>query len=317
MKKVVVIGGGTGTFAVLKGLKHYPLELTAIVTTFDSGGSTGMLRDEFGTLPSGDIRRCLVALVPENGDSVLRDLFNYRFDSGSSLHGHSFGNLFLHALSEISGSRIGGIRTAVQLLNCKGNVLPVSIDDADLCAELLDGQVIRGETNIDIPKHSGKIPIKRVFLDPQPMIFEEAYSAIVDADLIVIGPGDLYTSIIPNTLVKGFTDSLNESNGKIAYVLNIMTKWGETNDFTASRFAGEMLSYLGKEKLDYIICNSALLDPKLIENYSTHSSYPVPFDGDELEPLVGEVVLNDIVNQTDIIRHDPGKLARVLVSLCM
>jgi uncharacterized cofD-like protein len=183
MKKIVVIGGGSGIFNVLKGLKNYPVEITSIVTAFDNGGSTGILRDEFGTLPQGDIRRSLVALAPESENSTLRDLLNFRFPKESSLKGHSFGNLFLQALTSISVSEVGAIKMAADILNIKHKILPVSTDDATLCAKLSNGKIIKGETNIDIPQHDGSIKIKKIYLEPDANIYSESYKAIVSAIL--------------------------------------------------------------------------------------------------------------------------------------
>lgn len=315
MKKIVVIGGGSGLFNVLKGLKHYPVELTAIVTTFDNGGSTGVLRDEFGILPPGDIRRCLVALAPETGDSTLRDLFNFRFAPDSSLRGHSFGNLFLQALADIAGGEIEAIKKVSNLLNIGGSVLPVSIDDAHVMAELSNGQIIKGETNIDIPKHDGALKIKRVYLEPEATIYREAYLAIVEADLLVIGPGDLYTSIVPNLLVRGFGEALGQSQAKTVYILNIMTKWGETNNFQASNFVESLLSYLGREQLDYLIVNNAEIGSNLIKKYKNEKAELVGVDLTRVKKYIGRVIEADIVSQGDIIRHDAKKLARLIIGL--
>lgn len=315
MKQIVVIGGGSGTFNVLKGLKQYPVSITAIVTTFDNGGSTGILRDEFGMLPSGDIRRCLVALAPDTGDSTLRDLFNFRFKNDSSLHGHSFGNLLLQALTSISGSEIGAIKKASQLLNIKGTVLPVSIDDAHVCAELENGEIIKGETNIDKPKHNGEVRIKRIYLEPHATMYEEAYTAIRQADLIVFGPGDLYTSIVPNVLVKGFTDALSESKAQIAYVVNVMTKWGETNGFTASHFVAELLHYLKKDLIDYVICNNATIPHSVQEKYTLEKAFPVKVDIEALEKKASHIIMEDLLHASDIVRHDSKKLAHALLSI--
>jgi len=264
MKKIVVIGGGSGIFNVLKGLKNYPVSITSIVTTFDNGGSTGILRDEFGSLPSGDIRRSIVALSPDTGDSTIRDLFNFRFPKKSSLKGHSFGNLFLQALATISGSEVSAIKKIADILGIKNKILPISTDSAHLYAKLANGKIIRGEKNIDIPKHDGSIKIKELYLKPGAIIFTEAYEAIINADTVIIGPGDLYTSILPNTLVSGFSEAINKTNAKLVYVLNIMTKWGETNNFKASDFAKTLVSYIKKKKVDYIICNNSPIDKNLI-----------------------------------------------------
>lgn len=317
MKRIVVVGGGTGTFTVLRGLKQYPLELTAVVSTFDSGGSTGILRDEFGMLPSGDMRRCLVALAPDSEDTTLRDLFNYRYETKGTLKDHSFGNLFLLALTAVTGSEVSAIKRAAELLKCKGRVLPVSTDHTKLCAELANGQVIEGETNIDIPKHDGNIHIKRVYLKPRSFIFSEAYEAIKAADLVVIGPGDLYSSIIPNLLAEGFVDAIRERKGKLAYVMNLMTKWGETNRFVASDFAREVLRYLKQDTFDYIVCNSVPIRKQLVREYAAENAHAVKLDQLNIRKMARVVIREDIIQQTDIVRHDSNKLARVLCTMIL
>lgn len=315
MNKVVVVGGGTGTFTLLRGLKQYPLDITAVVSTFDSGGSTGILRDELGTLPLGDTRRCLIALAPDSEDTTLRDLFNYRYAEGGSLSGHSFGNLFLQALSAVTGNDVSAIKKAAELLNCRGKVLPVSTDPSNLCATLANGQTIKGESNIDVPKHDGNIRIQKVYLEPRSYIFAEAYESLISADLIVIGPGDLYTSVIPNFLAEGFVDAIRERRGKLIYVLNVMTKWGETNGFAASDFAREVLAYLEQGKFDHILCNSARLAERLLKKYADEKAYPVELDLPKLQEFAHSVVQEEVIQQTDIVRHDSIKLARVLRGL--
>jgi len=316
MKKVVVIGGGSGIFNVLKGLKNYPVDITSIVTTFDNGGSTGILRDEFGTLPQGDIRRSLIALAPDTGDSILRDMFNFRFPKDSSLHGHSFGNLFLQALTSITGSDVGAIKKASDILNIKHKILPVSTDNCNLRAVLEDETIIKGETNIDIPKHDGEKQIKKLYLEPQATMFREAYDAILEADLVIIGPGDLYSSIIPNVLVSGFTDAIDKTKGKVLYISNIMTKWGETNNFKASDFAKILLSYLHREKIGYILCNNVPIENYLKERYEKEKSFQVIPDTEELAKYAGGIYETDLLLQTeDIIRHDPQKTAQVIMKI--
>ena len=315
MKKIVVVGGGTGTFTVLRGLKQYPLELTAVVSTFDSGGGTGILRDEFGMLPSGDMRRCLVALAPDSEDTTLRDLFNYRYAGKGSLKDQSFGNLFLLALTAVTGSEVSALKRAGELLKCKGKVVPVSTDHCKLCARLENGRIIKGETNIDVPKHDGNIRIQKVFLKPRSFIFTEAYDALKAADLIVIGPGDLYSSIIPNLLAEGFVDAIRERSGKLAYVMSLMTKWGETNDFVASDFSREILQYLQQERFDFIVCNSAPIRADLKKMYAAERAFPVKVDLSRLRQQATTVVREEVIQQTDIVRHDSNKLARVLCGL--
>jgi uncharacterized cofD-like protein len=315
MKNIVVIGGGSGIFNVLKGLKNYPVSITSIVTTFDNGGSTGILRDEFGTLPSGDIRRSLVALSPDTGDSTIRDLFNFRFPKDSSLHGHSFGNLFLQALTSISGSEVSAIKKATDILNIKNKILPISTDNAQLYAKLENGSIIKGETNIDIPKHDGSIKIKELYLEPNAIIYTEAYEAIMNADTIVIGPGDLYTSILPNVLVLGFSEAIKNTKAKIVYILNIMTKWGETNNFKASDFAKTLTSYIKRDKLDYIICNNSPIKQALIEKYKEEKAEPILIDKKELENYADNIIEEDIALQTDIVRHDATKISRIIMRI--
>src|SRR3989338_10208038 len=233
-KKIVVIGGGTGTFTVLSGLKKYPVELTAIVSMADDGGSTGVLRDEFGMLPAGDIRRALVALssYPEK---FLTDLFTYRFRD-SEVDGHNFGNLILVALERVTGSFEHAVAAASRLLDVRGRVLPVTFSDVRLYAELENGEIIKGETNIDIPKHDGRLLIRRVWLQPKGRANPKALNAIMNADMIIIGPGYLFTSIIPNFLVSGIQNALWKSKAKKVYVANLMTKYGETNGFSGADF---------------------------------------------------------------------------------
>ncbi len=315
MKKIVVIGGGSGIFNILKGLKDCPVSITSIVTAFDNGGSTGILRDEFGILPPGDIRRSLVALAPDTGDSTLRDLFSFRFSEESSLRGHSFGNLFLQALTSISGGEINAIKKAEKILNIQHTVLPISIDRAHLCAVLKNGVTIKGETNIDIPKHDGALKIDKLFLEPTATIYYESADAILNADLIVIGPGDLYTSLLPHTLVEGFTEAIQKTNANIAYIMNTTTKWGETNGFTATDFTHTLLSYLKKDSVDYIICNSTPLEERLIEKYKEERATPVTFNRLELQKYARKIIEEDVIIQTDVVRHDAKKISRILMSL--
>ncbi|RJR12613.1 YvcK family protein [Candidatus Parcubacteria bacterium] len=313
-KKVVTIGGGTGSYTVLRGLKEFPLDITAVVSIFDSGGSTGVLRDEFGVLPPGDVRRCLLALSDGRRAEILRQLFNFRFENGGSLKGHSFGNLFLVALTSVYGSDIEGIRKAAQLLNIKGRVLPVSLDKADVHAILEDGTEIVGETNIDIPKHDGNLRIKELRLEPEAKIFEETKMAIEGADIIVIGPGDSYSSVIPNLLVKGMKEALEKSKGKKVFVTNLMSKWGETNGYVASDMAHEVLSYSGMKKFDYVVCNTAQMDPDLVLAYEKEKKYPITCDSN-LSNEAEKVITGDYFSEADIARHDSQKIAKVIAEL--
>ena len=325
IKKVVRIGGGSGGYTLLRGLKAFPLDITAVFTSFDSGGSAGVLRDEFGILPPGDVRRGLLALADEGQAEILRELFNYRFPArgGSSsggqngngtLHGHSFGNLFLAALSAIYGGEIEGIRKASELLNIKGKVLPVSLDKSHVHARLEDGTEIVGETNIDIPKHDGALRIIEVFLEPKARIYEETEKAIREADIVVIGPGDLYSSLIPTLCVEGMQDALRASKAKKVAVCNLMTKWGETHGFACSDMIQELLQYSGLKKFDYVICNTEVMSPKLAEAYEKEKKFPMKCDA-ALEQYAKKIISGDFFSEADIARHDSEKIARIISEL--
>ncbi|MBT3298350.1 YvcK family protein [archaeon] len=309
MRKVVVIGGGTGSYTVLRGLKKYPLQLFSIVNMFDSGGSTGILRDELGVLPPGDVRRCLLALSSDDEKSeILRDLFQFRFEGG--VNNHSLGNLILTASEKNYGNIAEGIKKLSKLLGLEGEVIPVSLENAQLCAKLADGQIIYGESKIDIPE-TERGQISEVYLDPKPTLNEEAKEAMLKADLIVIGPGDLYTSLIPNLLVEGVTETLLETKAKIVYVCNLMTKKGETDGFIASKFLSEIENYVQK-KVDYVICNEANINRNSLEHYRKEGQYPVVFDLAQDE----RAILANLTSIKGLIRHDGKKLARELVRLC-
>jgi len=314
MKKVVTIGGGSGSFVLLNGLKKYNLQISAIVNMFDSGGSTGKLRDEFGILPTGDIRRCLLALSSDNGDKTLRELFSFRFKEDSSFGGHSFGNLFLTALTQITGNEIKAIKKAEKILNVRGKILPVTTNNSNLCAELENGKIIFGETNIDIPKHDGNLKIKRVFLEPEAKAFYEAVDAIKEADLIVTGPGDLYTSIIPNMLVTGISEAISQSKAKKVFVCNLMTKFGETNNFKASDFIKIITRYVGI-KFDFVVCDNTTLDREILERYSEENAERVICDMEEIKKLNVRILIADVAKQSGLLRHDSDKLAEVLIGL--
>ena len=309
--KVVVIGGGTGSFTVLRGLKDKVDGLSAVVSMFDSGGSTGLLRDEFGILPPGDVRRCLIALADEN--DMLRKLFMFRFDEHSSLQGHSFGNLFLTALTELTGGEAEAIRQASKILRIKGSVLPVSLDNCNVYAELENGLTIKGETNIDVPKHDPNLRIVKTWLVPEAKANPEAISAIIQADLVVIGPGDLFSSIIPNLLVKGIPEALKKTKAKKVYVCNLMTKPGESTGFKASDFVSEIKKYGGVP--DAVVCNISKGSPVLLKKYANQNQFPVIVDDKEIEKLNVNLITGDVMSTPDLIRHDSEKLAELLIKL--
>jgi len=313
-KKIVVIGGGTGVFVVLNGLKNYPSELSAIITMADDGGSTGLLREDFGILPPGDVRRALVALS-HSDNKILARLFNYRFREGRGLNGHSFGNLFLAALERITGDFSRAIDEAGKILNIRGGVIPVTLNRTHLVAELENGKIIKGETNIDIPKHNPELKIKKIWLEPAAKINPEAKKAIKEADLVVIGPGDLYTSIIPNLLVRGVKEIIKKSSAKKLYVVNIMTKYGETHGFSASDFVLEIEKYLGKGVLDYVLVNIERSKAKRLTKYKEEKAEFVEFDAKNFKNLPYRVIKAKILRSAGLLRHDFYKLAKTLWSL--
>ena len=312
-KKIVVIGGGTGVFTVLTGLRKYPTELTAVVTMADDGGSTGMLREDFGILPPGDVRRALIALS-KTEDKILAQLFTYRFKEGAGLHGHSFGNLMLTALERIVGDFEGAIVAAGKILGVEGGVVPVTKTFTKLFAELENGQIIRGESNIDIPSHDGRLKIKRVWLEPRAALNSSAEKAILAADLVVLGPGDLYTSVLPNLLIEGMPEALKKTKAKKVYITNLMTKFGETNDFVASDFLKTIEIYLGNKVLDYVVANNQKPAPARLKPYVKEKASFVELDSNNFskKPLLVSAPLG---RTKGFLRHDPERLARVLWGL--
>ncbi|KKW46360.1 MAG: hypothetical protein UY98_C0029G0002 [Candidatus Kaiserbacteria bacterium GW2011_GWA2_58_9] len=314
MKKIVTIGGGTGSYVVLRGLKEFPLDIAAVVSMFDSGGSSGVLRDECGVLPPGDVRRCLLALSEGTRAEILRELFNYRFGNGGSLKGHSFGNLFLVALSSIYGGDIEGIRKASELLDLKGRVLPVSLDKAHLHVILEDDTEVVGEDNIYNPKHDGALRVKRAFLKPGAKLYDETARAIREADVVVICPGSLYASLVPNFLVGGMAEALRESRAKKVAVADLMTQWGQTNGFVASDMMDELLRYSGLSKFDYVICNTAGMDAGLLAAYAKEGKRPIHCD-EKLYSQAWKVITGDFFSEADIARHDSAKVAKVISEL--
>lgn len=309
---IVVIGGGTGTFVTLSGLKKWPwAHLSAIVSMADDGGSTGMLRDQYGVLPPGDIRRALVAL--SESSSILRNLFNYRFSDGD-LRGHSFGNLFLSVLEKVTGSFASAVRETSRILNVAGEVIPVTLDDVRLYARLEDGRVIRGETNIDIPRNSYRARIEKVWLVPEARINPNARRVLQSANLIVIGPGDLYTSLIPNLLVKGIPQAIKQSRAKKIYIANLMTKFSETHGFQGEDFIKELEKYLGKNVLDYVIFNNKKPPKVVLARYRKEKSEFVELPEIRSRDKTKYVFAN-LLDSGKFIRHNPHKLAEVLLSL--
>lgn len=317
-KKIVVMGGGTGTFTVLTGLKHYPVDLSAIVSIADNGGSTGILRDELGVLPPGDTRQCLVALSA--GDDLLRSLFNYRFSEGS-LNGHNFGNLFLSALEKVTGDSLSAVREAHRILNVKGRVIPVAAKATHLFAELEDGEVVEGEHAID-QVEGERAPIARCFLSPTVSANPDAVEAIESADAIIIGPGDLYTSLMPILLVDGIREALARSNGKRMYVLNLVTKHGETDGYSASMYVDVISRALKPGLLDNVLVNTEQPPASILARYEKADESAV-LDNLELDSpriIRARLLSNDIQEpkpgdqlKRSLLRHDPIKLAETIL----
>lgn len=313
MKKIVVIGGGTGVFTVLSGLKKYFNDLTAVVTMADDGGSTGILREEFGILPPGDIRRAMIALS-HSDNKILSQLFNYRFSEGRGLSGHSFGNLMIAALERITGSFQKAVEEAGKILSVQGKVLPVTLKRTTLLAELENGEIVKGEVNIDIPQHDGRLKIKEVWLEPAAAINPLAKKAILEADGIIIGPGDLYTSLISNLLVDGMKQALRQAQGKKIYFVNLMTKFGETTGFRASDFITEIEKYLGKNVLNFAVINKTKPSPMRFRPYANEKAEFVESDLKNFSGKPTPIAAN-LIRKTGFIRHDPEKLAQVVKML--
>jgi uncharacterized cofD-like protein len=312
--KVAVIGGGTGSFHLLSGLKpHRHIWVQSIVTMMDSGGDSGRLRDEFGVLPPGDIRRCLVALSEES--KLLRDLFTYRFD-GEPLTGRSFGNLFFLALAQILDSEEEAIDALARILKIRGEVLPVTFDNSHLCAELEDGSIVVGEGNIDLPQHDISIPIRTAYLEPPASANPKAVAAISGCDYIVLAPGNLYTSTVPNLLVDGIAEAVANANAPLIYVLNLMTVSGETQGYTASRHVQTIAEYAGRVP-DAVIAHGRFAIPRRVaQRYEEEAATPVGVDLDALYDLGVKIVrTSDVMSTTSFVRHDPDRTGGVLLDL--
>jgi uncharacterized cofD-like protein len=303
--RIVVIGGGTGLSTMLRGIKRHTANVTAIVTVADDGGSSGRLRRELGVLPPGDFRNCIVALA--NAEPIMARLFQYRFGPGSGLEGHSFGNLFIVAMSGITGSFEEAIREASRVLAVRGQILPSTLENVTLCAELADANLVQGESNIS----QSTSAIRRVYLEPRhPPAYPEAVLAILEADMIVVGPGSLYTSVLPNLMVDGIRRALMESDALKVYVCNVATQPGETDGFGVREHFQALLSHLPGNPFDCVIVNDNLNQDIPSE---WHVSAVTP---DGLAELQGSrVVLADVVDPHTPLRHDPQKLADVLMQV--
>lgn len=308
---VVAIGGGTGASGLLRGLKEHTEKLTAIVTVADDGGSSGRFRKEFGMLPPGDIRNCLAALA--DGGPVLERLFQYRFENGD-LKGHPFGNIFLAALTQVTGDFEQAVREANRVLNVRGRVLPATAAKVSLIAEHEDGSKTTGESLV------GKVnkPVKRLSIKPEDAAAAaEVVDAIMATDMVLLGPGSLYTSVLPNLLVPQIAAALLRTGALVGYICNVMTQPGETQSFTASRHAEVVIEHTSPELLDFVVVNTASIPDRLAQAYAAEGAVRVEPDFARLRQLSGKprIVSAELISADHVIRHHPGKLAELCLNV--
>lgn len=304
-RKVVVLGGGTGTSTLLRGLKEFPIDLTAIVSVCDDGRSTGVLREEFNIPAVGDIRRVLIAL--SETEPLVRELFNYRFNTTSDLDGHTVGNLLLTASSEITGNLSDGIEALSKVLNLKGKVVPLTEDNVVLMGEMEDGSIVEGEHNITMCKKT----IKKVFYKEEPVPTKEAVNAIEEADLIILSMGSLFTSVIPNLICEDIIKAIDKSEAKVMYVCNMVTQPGETEGFKVSDHVKFLNQYLGEHKVDVVIANKGKIDEEMADRYgSLEQKDPVELDKKKTKSLVKKVISDDyVIIRNNLLRHNALKLS--------
>lgn len=317
--RVVAIGGGTGLSSILHGLKHYAhpadpatpaLDITAIVTVTDDGGSSGRLRREFDVLPPGDIRNCMVALSEDS--ALLSRLFQHRFTAGRGLKGHSFGNLFLMALTQIMGDFANAVTVSSEVLNIAGHIYPATSENVSLEAMLADGTTVIGETNISASHHR----IRSIRLRPRKVRpIAAALTAIAEADVITLGPGSLFTSVIPNLLVEGVPEAIRTSPAVKAYFVNLMWQPGETTDFSASDHVRAIYRHARGPLLDYAVVNIRSITSRLKKRYAREDALPVDIDIDALIKLGLKVMPGNLASLTDQVRHDPSSTAAVVFKL--
>lgn len=308
--RIVAVGGGTGLSVLLGGLKEYSSNLSAVVTVADDGGSSGRIREQFDILPPGDIRNCLVALA--DAPTLMQDLFQFRFDSSSEFAGHSFGNLFITVMTKLTGDFEKAVKESSKVLAIRGQVIPSTLDNISLVAKYKDGSTIEGENSI--PKK--KRPISSVYLKPsgvQPT--QEAINAIQEAQAIILGPGSLYTSVIPNLLIKGITDAIVQSPALKIYICNVMTQDGETDGYTAYDHLKAIIDHSSPKIVDYCIVNSMVISKELLEKYKQDRSFPVYVDIQKIRQEGYRVIEDDIINVKDYVRHDSDKIARIIIGL--
>lgn len=310
-KKIVAIGGGTGMPVLLRGLKQLPVDLSAIVTVADDGGSSGKLRTELAMPAPGDIRNVIAALA--DAEPMLIDLFQHRFKDGNGLSGHSMGNLLLAAMTSISGDFYNGIKEISRVLKVKGNIYPIANQNVVLHAEMTDGEIVTGESNIPLANKQ----IKRVFVSPLPVKpLPDAIEAINQADLIVISPGSLYTSVMPNLIVPEIENALRDAPGKVVYVCNVMTQYGETTGYTAGDHIQAIHDHIGVDIVSTIVVNNSAIEQDIRENYAEEHAEPVVYDISRLKSLGLEVIEADIIDHHQRkLRHDTHKIAKLLYEM--
>ena len=304
-KKVVIIGGGTGMSILLRGLKKFPLDITAIVSVCDSGRTTGKLRDEFNIPAVGDIRKVLISL--SETEPLVEKLLSYQFDEDSSLNGHKVGNILLAATKNITGNISDGIEALGKVLKLKGKVVPLTEDVVTLVGEMEDGAIIESEHNITADNRA----VKRVYYKEEPEVTKEALQAIKEADLIILSMGSLYTSIIPNLICNEMVGEIEKSKAKIMYVCNMMTQPGETENYKVSDHIRTLNKYLGNKSVDIVLANNGHINPELIEKYSIEEQKdPVTVDPEETKKLGVKLVQDNFVDIVDgVIRHNTIKIA--------
>jgi uncharacterized cofD-like protein len=310
-KKIVVIGGGTGLSVLLRGLKTFPVSITAVVTVADDGGSSGRLRQELDIPPPGDVRNVLVALAEV--EPLVEELFQHRFQNGNGLSGHSLGNLLLAGMTSLTGDFAKGIAELSKVLNVRGKVFPAANRSVVLHGEMEDGTVVTGESKIPLSKKR----IKRVFLTPADISpLYESVKAIQEADLIVLGPGSLYTSVLPNLLVPGISEAVSESEAKKVYICNVMTQSGETDGYTASEHLDALFSHCGKGMIDEILVHGSSISDEVRKHYSKEHAVPVTVDTDRLQSMgVGIICDHFVVEYEKMLRHDAIKVSKALIDV--
>lgn len=310
-KKVTVIGGGTGMPVLLRGLKHYPIDLSAIVTVADDGGSSGRLRTEMSMPAPGDIRNVIAAL--SEVEPMMEKLFQHRFTNGEGLMGHSMGNLFLAAMTAVTGDFYTGIKEIAKVFKVKGRIYPIANQNIFLHAEMSDGEIIVGESKIPLANKQ----IKRVFVEPKTIVpLPEAIEAVGQSDLVVISPGSLYTSTLPNLVVPQIANALRETKGQVVYVCNVMTEVGETSGYTVADHAQAIVDHVGEGCIDKIIVHNKKITESVREKYAEENAEPVEYDLDRLASLKLEIIEADIIDeQQKYLRHDYKKVAEILCTL--